>query len=148
MNNKISNYSLKNFKEGQIYTYERTISENEINIFADLSGDKNPLHINDNYALERGFNGRVVHGALLLAYLSKIIGVDCPGLNTLIHAISIKFMSPTYIKDTVSISLIVKQISEAVNVVIFDVEFKNKTTGKILAKGNVNVGFINEKGET
>ncbi len=76
----------------------------EIESFADLSGDRNPLHMDGAYARERGFADRVAHGFLLGAKVSALIGMFLPGRRCLLVEESLNFPNPVYPGDEVTLS--------------------------------------------
>ena len=148
MSEIIHAFKIEDIYIGQIASFQKTIEENDIDIFSNLSGDDNLLHMNDNFALKRGFKSRVVHGLLLSSYLSRLIGVYLPGENALIHSMSLKFLSPCYINDTVQVSAVADQISLSTNVIMLKVSIENTNTKVLLAKGKVQVGFTTEQNLT
>ena len=76
----------------------------EIESFADLSGDRNPLHMDGAYARERGFADRVAHGFLLGAKVSALIGMFLPGRRCLLVEENLNFPNPVYPGDEVTLS--------------------------------------------
>ena len=76
----------------------------EIESFANLSGDRNPLHMDGAYARERGFADRVAHGFLLGAKVSALIGMFLPGRRCLLVEESLNFPNPVYPGDEVTLS--------------------------------------------
>ena len=69
----------------------------QVDAFGALSDDRNPLHFSDEAARDRGFEGRMAHGALLTATISKIFGVEQPGPGTLFAGFAYRFLTPLYI---------------------------------------------------
>ena len=102
--------------EGREFSTIKTIDPEIIDRFSNLSGDLSPLHSSVSFAKERGFKGRVVHGFLLTAYLSELVGVYFPGINSLIQNINIKFSSPAYAGDEVKINVTVAEVGKLENV--------------------------------
>jgi len=86
------------------------INKSTINQFAEISGDFNPLHMNEEYASSTKFGKRVCHGMLLASFFSKIIGMYIPGENGLYLSQSLKFSSPCYIDDEILV------VGEVINV--------------------------------
>jgi 3-hydroxybutyryl-CoA dehydratase len=72
---------LKDLLEGMIFSFEKVITKNGVDSFVELSGDISPVHVNDEFARDCGFKGCVVHGALLVSYLSQLRGIHLPGEN-------------------------------------------------------------------
>ena len=90
-------------KEGLSSEFNTIITENMMDNFLKLSGDNNPLHINDEYAKLKGFNSRVVFGMLSSSFYSQLVGVYLPGKYAFLHSISIDFIKPLYIGDKITI---------------------------------------------
>ena len=89
--------------EGDEECWTHTIAAEEVDAFAALSGDDNPLHMDDAYARSSGFRGRVVHGMLLGAWLSRVLGTHFPGPGVLWLAQNIRFARAVYIGDSVEV---------------------------------------------
>lgn len=94
--------------EGDEGRWTHTISAQEVDAFAGLSGDDNLLHMDDSYARSSGFRGRVVHGMLLGAWLSRVLGTHFPGPGVLWLAQNIRFVRAVYIGDSVEVVVRVK----------------------------------------
>jgi len=141
MTKNVASYSIEELKEGQEYSLEINISESKVDAFSELSGDISPLHINDEFAKERGFNKRVVHGMLISIYISKLIGVHFPGENSLLQILNLKFLSPAYINDTIKITAVIEHISLSTNIVIMEIFVKNQENDDTLVRGKVQIGF-------
>jgi acyl dehydratase len=146
MDGEVRNYQLSDLLEGQEFSFTVTITQQDIDQFARLSGDISPLHLDAEFARDRGFSGAVVHGALLVSYVSRMVGVHLPGQNALLQSFNLKFLSPVYGGDTVCVRAVVDQTSEAANVVILAIYIENPQTKQVLARGKVQVGFTREGG--
>lgn len=79
---------------GDSFSLTRAITPEEVRTFADLTGDDNPLHVDPEYAKETRFGKPIVHGVLLLAVFSKILGHDFPGHGTIAVSLSSRFLRP------------------------------------------------------
>lgn len=97
------------------YTYEQctiglkesfsvTIKSEMLDAFRDITGDVNPLHNDENYALEKGYSSRVVFGMMTSSFLSTLAGVYLPGKYSLIQETETKFASPVFIGDTLTVT--------------------------------------------
>lgn len=98
------------FSVGQAATYSRTISETDIVLFAGVSGDDNPVHLNEIYAAESMFKGRIAHGMLTASYISTVIGTRLPGPGTIYLGQNLKFRAPVRAGDTVTATVTIKEI--------------------------------------
>ncbi len=83
----------------------RTLTAADVDAFARVSGDVNPLHMDDAYARQNGFKGRVVHGVLLASFVSTAVGMQLPGPGSLWTQQSFRWRLPVYIGDTLTVTL-------------------------------------------
>lgn len=79
---------------GDSFSLTRTITSEEVRTFAELTGDDNPLHVDPDYAKHTRFGKPIVHGVLLIAVFSKILGHDFPGHGTVAVSLSTRFLRP------------------------------------------------------
>ena len=82
--------------------YARTVTEADIIAFAGVSGDDNPVHLNEDYATSTMFKGRIAHGMLSVGYISAVIGTRLPGPGCIYLSQSLRFRAPVSIGDTVT----------------------------------------------
>lgn len=129
-----------NMKKGDTYTHQFNITEEVYNGFIHVFADKNPLHTNEQFAKEKGFNGRVMHGNILNGFLSYFVGECLPEKNVMIYSQSIDFKNPVYLNDKVSIHAIVEDIHESVKTAEIKFSFENNKGIKV-AKGTILIGI-------
>ena len=94
---------LEDIEIGQKKSFEVVITESMLDDFAKLSGDNNPLHMDENYAKSNNFENRVCHGMLLASFFSRLVGMYIPGENALYFSQSLKFQYPCFINDRIKI---------------------------------------------
>ena len=94
-------------------SFEVDVSDKDIQTFAELTGDFNPLHINADYAATTNFEGQVVHGALLVGYISRLLGMHIPGEKCIINNFTVKLSSPVYVDSKIKVSGSIKQYSKS-----------------------------------
>ncbi|QTA37299.1 MaoC family dehydratase [Thermosipho ferrireducens] len=92
-------------KIGQTYETTRKITSDDVITFAELTGDKNPLHIDEEYAKKTTFGKRISHGMLVLGFLSSVLGMEFPGPGTIYMSQSAKFLKPVFVGETIKIKL-------------------------------------------
>lgn len=97
---------------GQAHETVHTITEDDITRFAEVSGDYNPLHMDDEYAAKTPFGKRIAHGALTASYISGILGNNLPGPGAIFTGLSMRFRRPVYIGDEVTVRAEVSEMSE------------------------------------
>lgn len=98
-------------KVGDRGTFTKIISEQDVFAFADVSGDFNPLHIDEEYAHRSVFKRRIAHGILTAGIISTVLGGDIPGLGTIFVELHIRFLKPVYLGDTVTATATVSEIT-------------------------------------
>ncbi len=88
---------------GQKSTFSQKIDDSLLNDFAKISGDFNPLHMDEKYADKTKFGKRVCHGMLLASFFSQLVGMYLPGKNALYFSQTLNFRNPCFIGDQVTI---------------------------------------------
>ena len=86
---------------GQTAVIARTITDADIVLFAGISGDTNPVHINEEFAAGTMFSGRIAHGMLTASFISTVIGTRLPGPGCIYLAQSLRFKAPVRVGDTI-----------------------------------------------
>lgn len=90
---------------GDSYSTKRFISAEDIQTFADITGDDNPIHVDEEYAKNSRFGQRVVHGVFLLGLISKVLGRDFPGHGSIAVGISCRFLRPVPVNSEVTVEI-------------------------------------------
>lgn len=121
----------------ELFVVNKETYEGFINVFK----DKNPLHTNEQFAIDKGFDGVVMHGNILNGLLSYFIGERLPTKDVIIHSQEIQFKNAVYLNDELQFHAEVIGMYESVNAVEFKYSFKNKNA-KIVAKGKFQIGVI------
>ena len=103
---------MKKFELGDSYEMKKFVSEEDVLLFAKLSGDFNPIHIDEEKAKNSIFKTRIVHGLLLASYISTILGMYMPGQGTIYKQQDLQFLKP--VKINTEIRILVK-VSEIIN---------------------------------
>jgi len=126
---------------GDIFTQNFCVSTEIYQRFIQLFQDKNPLHIDHDFAISHGFKSCVMHGNILNGFLSYFVGECLPTKNVIIHSQEIQFKNPVYLDDILQFKAIVDGVYESVAVVHFKYNFKNSDE-KIVAKGKIQIGLL------
>ncbi len=87
---------------GDAETFTKTVSETDVYLFAGVTGDLNPAHIDEAYAGGTFFKTRIAHGMLSAGFISAVIGMKLPGPGTIYMKQEIKFLAPVRIGDTIT----------------------------------------------
>ncbi len=131
---------LADLHEGMEVTVDFTISASDMDAFAAVSGDTNPLHCDTEFAQQKGFDGCVVYGALMIAKLSQLIGMHLPGRDSLWTTVSMQFQHPLYIGQPAQLRATISAVSEAVAMVMLKVEVT--ASHRQIAKGKAEVRIV------
>jgi 3-hydroxybutyryl-CoA dehydratase len=97
---------------GQSAEMTRTVQAADIDAFAAVSGDENPVHLDEDYAKATSFGGRIAHGILSAAYVSAVLGTQLPGPGAIYLSQSLKFRRPVRIGDEVTARVTVQALDE------------------------------------
>ena len=114
------------------------INESTINEFARISGDYNPLHMDEQYASKTQFGKRVCHGMLLASFFSRLVGMYMPGKNALYFSQTLNFQSPCFVGDKVTIEGEVIDKSQSTKIITIKTTAYNQV-GKCLVDGIAKV---------
>ena len=137
----MNSYKFNEISIGLKESFEVTLDLPKVDAFIEITGDKNPIHLDNEYALNNGFNGRIVHGLLTASFFSTLAGEYLPGRYSILHSIDIQFSNPVYIDDLLTISGVVKYINEAYKQIEIEVKIINQN-GANVSKGKMKVGVI------
>ena len=97
----LKTYYLEDLSVGMEESISNTVSEKDINAFAEVSGDRNPVHLDAAYAATTLFKERIAHGMLSAAYISSVFGMKIPGPGAIYVSQTLNFKAPVKIGDTV-----------------------------------------------
>ncbi len=118
-------------------TVDFSVTAQQIQQFAELSGDFNPLHTDEAFARGKGFEGVVVHGALMVAKVSQLIGMRLPGRDSIWASVSLDFRKPLYVDQAAQVEGVVTDVSESTGMI--GLKLTVRAAGKVLAKGVAEV---------
>ena len=138
MTEKAAEYNLTDIQLGEKKQFKVTITASMVDEFARLSGDYNPLHMDEQYASSTRFKQRVCHGMLLASFFSRLVGMYLPGKNALYMAQSLKFVSPCFINDEVTVEGEVVEKSDATRIITLKTKIIN-AVGNDLVEGQGKV---------
>ena len=136
MSVKIENFTISDLTVGQTDEIKIDINSDDVQRFAELSGDYSPIHVDEDFAKGKGFDGRVVHGMLIGSYISQFIGMRLPGRYGVLQSVDIRFRKPLIVPATISIKGEIINISQAVGQVSLKILVVDGL-GNLLARANV-----------
>ena len=107
--------TIEELRVGAKAQFGKTISESDIYLYAGITGDQNPAHINESYARETFFKTRIAHGMLCAGLISTVLGNRLPGYGTIYIRQELNFLAPVRIGDTITAQAEVIEIMSAEN---------------------------------
>lgn len=121
---------------GQNYSLSKNITKVDVLRFSEISGDNNPVHLDEDYAANTIFKRPIAHGMISASLFSGIFGAHIPGRGSLYLSQNLKFPNPVYIGDLVTASVTITKIHAAKRFVYFSTTCKDESTNKIVIKGD------------
>lgn len=113
MKMEIQNFAIDDLKPGMFAFFSSPVGEQEVQGFAQLTGDVSPLHVSRDYAASTSFKNNLVHGLLLGGYFSALVGVCLPGRQALLKGMDLQFIRPVPVGSTVTFSARVESVNRA-----------------------------------
>ena len=138
MDEKSSEYLFDEIEIGFKKKFQVTIMEHMLNDFAKLSGDYNPLHVNEEYASSTSFKKRVCSGMFLSSFFSRLVGMYLPGKHALHISQSLNFVNPCFIGETITVEGKVIDKSPATKIIKLETTITNES-GKRIIDGKAQV---------
>ena len=117
---------------GDLASLEKAIQKEDIEVFARLTGDNNPLHMDENFVSKTKFENRIAHGMLVSSFISTLIGMDLPGEGSVITNINLDFRKPVFIGDTLSASVEVTKKIHVTKQVFLNIVINNQESNVVV----------------
>ncbi|SHH34963.1 MaoC family dehydratase [Clostridium grantii] len=130
--------TIKDINIGDKDYFQKTVSETDVYLYAGVTGDLNPAHINQLEAEKSMFNGRIAHGMLIAGFISAVLGMKLPGPGTIYLGQELKFTAPVKFGDTVKAEVEVIEKKEEKNIIKLSTICTNQD-GVIVLKGVATV---------
>lgn len=126
-------------EEGQREELDYKITEKVYEGFLASFLDHSPVHVDEEYARSRGFEGRVMHGAILNGFVSHFIGTWFPGKFSLLNSVDLRFVNPCYLGDHIHLETVVTQKMSAKQILLLNAKLFNVTQNQVAARGRIQV---------
>jgi len=123
---------------GDTASLSKTVAECDVYAFAGITGDFNPVHINEEFAKGTMFHGRIAHGMLSAGFISAVLGTQLPGINTIYLGQELSFKAPVRIGDTVTATVEVIEKNEAKHRLVLKTTVTTQT-GLVVVDGKAYV---------
>lgn len=108
--NSVGGYDIQDLQPGMTASIAKTVTEADIVLFAGVSTDINPVHLNEEFARTTQFGGRIAHGMLSVGFISAVLANKLPGPGTVYLGQTIKFKAPVRPGDTVVATATIKEV--------------------------------------
>ena len=126
-------------------THTYLVSPEVYAAFQTVSGDYNPLHTNLEFATRKGFEGKVMYGNILNAFISHFVGMLLPSQDVMILSQDINYHKPVYMNDAITLKASIDDVSEAVGYISYKLVFYREK--ERVAKGHVQISVLTDKTE-
>jgi acyl dehydratase len=121
-----------NLKVGDAAEVSKTITDEDVRAFAELMGDRNPVHLDEEYAAQTRFGRRIAHGMLGASLISAVLANELPGRGTVYLSQTLKFTAPVFLGDTVTARVVVKHVREDKPVVTLETVCTNQRGERVV----------------
>ncbi len=128
-------------KFGDTFTFEKEMTDELIRQFADISGDHNPLHLDEDFAKDTRFGKRIAHGMLTSSFISAVLGYKLSVRKIVYLGQTLKFKHPTFIGDVVTAKATVRSIREDKPIVKIETNCENQD-GVLLIEGEATIMLL------
>lgn len=130
--------SIDTIKIGEVACFQKTLSESDVYLYAGISGDFNPAHINEVVSEKGFFKKRIAHGMLTASLISTVLGCHLPGPGTIYLSQDLKFRKPVYLGDTIEAKVEVLEINQDKNQLVLRTTCTNQH-GELVIDGQARV---------
>lgn len=131
----LSNFTYEEIQIGQQASLQRTLTQEDIILFASVSGDINPIHLDEEFAKKTLFGGIIAHGMWAGIFISTVLGTQLPGPGTIFLKENMRFRYPVRIGDTLTITLTVTEKQEEKKRIAFSSIIVNQDN-KVVVEGD------------
>ena len=132
---------IEDFEAGQRASFRKTFTDEDLQKFIAITGDTNPLHVDDAFASKTPFGRRVVHGMLAASLFSTMVGMRLPGTGAIYRAQTLRFLLPVYVGDTVTACFVVRSVDRAKHRLEIDAWIENEA-GEHVIEGTCEAGLL------
>jgi 3-hydroxybutyryl-CoA dehydratase len=135
---------IEDFEVGQHASFTKTFTEADLQRFIEITGDTNPLHVDDAFAATTPFGRRILHGMLTASIFSTMVGLLLPGTGAIYRSQTIKFLLPVYLDETVTAHFVVRSIDRAKHRMEIDAWIENEA-GEHVIEGTCEAGLLRDR---
>jgi 3-hydroxybutyryl-CoA dehydratase len=132
---------IEDFEPGQRASFTKTFTDEDVRRFIEITGDRNPLHVDDAFAAQTQFGRRIIHGMLTASLFSTMVGMLLPGTGAIYRSQTIKFLLPVHLGDTVTAHFLVRSVDRARHLLDIDAWIENEA-GQRVIEGTCEAGLL------
>lgn len=135
---------IEDFEVGQHASFTKTFTEDDVQRFIEITGDVNPLHVDEAFAAATPFGRRVLHGMLTASIFSTMVGMLLPGTGAIYRSQTIRFLLPVHIDETVTAHFVVRSIDRVKHRLEIDAWIENEA-GEHVIEGTCEAGLLRSR---
>lgn len=124
-------------------SFQVTVTGEMLEQFGLITGDFNPLHTDESFARQKGYEGKVVYGMLTASFLSALAGMYLPGERSLIHRVEVEFPKPVYVGDILNVTGRITDMNETFRIFEMKVIVTNQQQDKVL-RGKMRIQVLGD----
>ena len=132
---------IEDFQPGQHVTFSKTFTEDDMRRFIEITGDVNPLHVDEEFARNTPFGHRVLQGMLTASIFSTMVGMLLPGTGAIYRSQTIRFLLPVYLGETVTAHFVVRSVDRAKHRLEINSWIEN-ASGERVIEGTCEAGLL------
>jgi 3-hydroxybutyryl-CoA dehydratase len=132
---------IEDFEVGQHASFRKTFTEADLQRFIEITGDVNPLHVDEEFAAATPFGRRVLHGMLTASIFSTMVGMLLPGTGAIYRSQTIRFLLPVHLDETVAAHFVVRAVDRAKHRLEIDAWIEN-SSGEHVIEGTCEAGLL------
>ena len=132
---------IDDFEPGQHASFTKTFTESDVQRFIEITGDVNPLHVDEEFAASTPFGSRVLHGMLTASIFSTMVGMLLPGTGAIYRSQTLRFLLPVHLDETVTAHFVVRSVDRARHRLEIDAWIENEA-GEHVIEGTCEAGLL------
>jgi acyl dehydratase len=133
--------TIDDFFPGQRASYAKTFTDEDVQRFVAITGDVNPLHVDDAFAAGTQFGGRVLHGMLTASLFSTMVGMLIPGTGAIYRSQTLTFIRPVHVGETVTAHFVIRSVDRSKRRLTIDAWIEN-ARGERVVEGVCEAGLL------
>lgn len=133
--------TVDDFVPGQHASFTKTFTDDDVQRFVAITGDVNPLHVDDEFAARSQFGGRVLHGMLTASLFSTMVGMFIPGTGAIYRTQTLTFLRPVYVGETVTAHFVIRTVDRSRHLLTIDAWIEN-AKGERVVEGVCEAGLL------